>query len=472
MLTKEQELIIDNVLSKDSRTIAINAVAGSGKTTSCHEIIKAYKPKSGFYSAFNKAIVKDSNKRFGDLLSCKTFHALAYQYIKPNKPIEEFNYLSIKENISYDDKGLVINLLDSFYRSDSTNIYDYVEARTDKTEVQELVVKYANKMLANEIPITFNFMLKCLHLMLENKEIQIDLDLVAFDEVQDCVPVTLEIFKLLNANRKIILGDRYQNIYSFMGTINAFECLDNLNSLNLTQSFRCNKEIAKQVEDFGIKYLDKSFKFKGNPNVISSSPPSIVYLSRSNASLIEKMFDLTHSGITFNIPRNLNEIFALPLALLNANKGRPVYDKRYKYLEKEYKNFIKESRRYDNSYFKYLNETIPDPNLKALINTLVIMSQKNINLYSLKDRVSKIKPNKNITLTTVHAYKGLESDIVYIEKDLNNSVNASIRRLNEYSNLPNPKSLLTIEEKENLNTYYVALSRAKTTLMNVDYEGM
>ena len=70
MLTKEQQAIVDAVCTEDndSRIIAVNAVAGSGKTSTADAVIKAYNPSNGFYTAFNRAIVKDSEKRIGKML--------------------------------------------------------------------------------------------------------------------------------------------------------------------------------------------------------------------------------------------------------------------------------------------------------------------------------------------------------------------------------------------------------------------
>ena len=87
-LTNEQNYVIDSVLcSDDGKVIAVNSVAGSGKTSTADALIRAYAPTTGFYTAFNKAIVEDSKKRFGNLIDAKTIHALAYQYVKPKRKI-------------------------------------------------------------------------------------------------------------------------------------------------------------------------------------------------------------------------------------------------------------------------------------------------------------------------------------------------------------------------------------------------
>ena len=481
--TTEQQLIIDTVCSthtNSNKIIAVNAVAGSGKTSTAKAVIEAYKPKQGFYTAFNKAIVEDSNKKFGKLIEAKTIHSLAYKYVRPSNKIEELNYATIKENMSYEDKAIVLNILDEFFRSDSVNIHTYTADRTEKVQIQDTVAKYADLMLQDKIPISFNFMLKCLHIMLANKEVQLDFDLFVFDEVQDITPVSLEIFKLINAKRKLVLGDKHQNIYSFMNTVNAFNLLKDTVPLNLTKSFRCNERIADIVDTYGKKYLEPNFTFKGNDSVTRKDTFEMAYISRTNAMLIQRMHRLIEQNVDFTLTRNINEIFALPIALLNASRGREVYDKKYKYLEKEYKNFDKVRKDY-SSYFEYINLITEDSVLQNVIKMLVSFSTKRINIFDLKKKAQSIKPNPNVVLTTAHAFKGLESDNVYIEDDLNSSVNRVIQKLKELAMMPLFKSLehkvdaqdnltlLSSADTEDLNTYYVALSRAKTLVANNNY---
>ena len=479
MLTQEQQAVVDTVCSanKNSPIIAVNSIAGSGKTATGNAVIRAYKPKNGFYTAFNKAIVKDSASRFGDLLECKTIHALAYKHIKPTREIEDLNYLTIKESMDYASKAIVIDTLDNFFRSSSTDIEEYVEEVIPHDEkLREVVVEYANKMLEGKIPPTFNYLLKCLHLMLANGELEINYDLLVLDECQDTTAVALEIFKLINANAKVIFGDKFQNIYSFMDTVNAFEELDNLHLLRLTKSFRCSPEIAAMVEAFGKKYLEADFQYKGNEEVKPEDEFKVAYLTRTNAALITRMYNLVQNNQSFKLTRSVNDIFALPMALLNAASGKPVYDKRYKFLQVEYNNYKNIQPNPYKSFYEYLMNTVDDVAVENTCNMLMMLMNKNINLYELKKQVASLKPDKNVILTTAHAFKGLEMNNVFIEEDLNISVRKSIDRLHEQlimdddcKTLLDARKYLSRDMKENLNTYYVALSRARTNLINVNY---
>jgi superfamily I DNA/RNA helicase len=80
-LTKEQQDIINS-----TGNIKINAVAGSGKTTTIIEYAKA-RPKESkiLYLAFNKSVKIEAIKKFSDKgldnVKVETAHSLAYKHI-------------------------------------------------------------------------------------------------------------------------------------------------------------------------------------------------------------------------------------------------------------------------------------------------------------------------------------------------------------------------------------------------------
>src|SRR5437763_226684 len=84
-LTEEQKVIIQS-----SGNIKINAVAGSGKTTTIIQYA-ASRPKNSriLYLAFNKSVRLEAKKRFADQglhnVHVETAHSLAYKHIVFNK---------------------------------------------------------------------------------------------------------------------------------------------------------------------------------------------------------------------------------------------------------------------------------------------------------------------------------------------------------------------------------------------------
>ena len=476
--TEEQKNILDVITSNesDSRVVTVNAVAGSGKTATCKAIIDTLKPTKGFYTAFNTGIVQDSKNRFGNKVEVKTLHALAYKYCK-RKNIKELTYHDITESVSYDDKYTVIQLLDDYFRSSILDLNAFLEAHTESNEIAELVYKYAGLMLNNKIPVTFNFLLKYFQMLLHDGHVNTDFDLLMLDECQDITEVTFEIFNLINAKKKIMLGDTYQNIYSFMNTVNGFKLVDNPIKMTLTQSFRCSPEIAERVDAYGKKFLNKDFKFTGTEQVKEDETEAI--LSRTNASLISAIIDNRPSS--YKLIRSVDEIFALPLNLYLACIDKPIYDKKFKYLETLKKEWKRSPT--NGYYLDYVSVNLPlDIQVQTAINLIRRLNSLKINVFRLKEEVAKAqKPTANFTIATAHSYKGLEADKVTFSEDLNKSLSTAYTDIVQINNDSDNEFLNNDSDSdcviksgnqypkrltETLNLYYVAMTRAKTKLEN------
>lgn len=471
-LTEEQEAVVDAVCNTSipsDNIIAVEAIAGSGKTRTANACIEAYKPSNGFYTAFNRSVVNDGLEKFGKYIACKTFHALAYQYANPHKlKPTEFTVTDIEENISIHEKYLVIRAIDEFYRSKYTDFDKFFETYyLESDDLKELCVKYADMMLNEEINPTFNCMLKIFHMMLE-EGFNLNFDLLIFDEVQDVVSVTYEIFKLLDAKRKLILGDSFQNIYSFMKTINAFELLEDdtniaTTNLHLTKSFRCTPNIAKIVDFYGKLYLDDNFRFYGNEEIEKEiiNPNSNAILTRSNATLLKTINDKFLEDKGFTLTRDPYEIFSLPLAIYVASRGKPVKDNKFKYL-----NAIKGVGK---DYFSniILLDWIED-NVKTTAKTVCELLKQNVNLFDLYNQVKSMKKDPSLVLSTIHTFKGLEADTVTITSDLDHQLDKSKTAFSNIRqkqlSIKEARKQLQPLDKELLNLAYVGYTRARHVL--------
>lgn len=450
-LTQEQQSIISAL--ENEPVVLIDAKAGCGKTSTSLAVVHYFKPKKGLYTAFNKAIVKEGEEKFPESISCQTKHAFALRYVRPKKKIESFTYLCIKEELDYPEKRQIIQAMDSFFLSKSTDMYEYLEEALE-ADLAAITCNYIEQMVDDEIPPTFNFLLKYLHILLATKAITIDLDIAILDECQDTTEVFFEIFMLLNAKRKLIVGDPFQNIYGYMNTVNAFNLIEGISPLPLTRTFRCTPEIAGRIQDFGVKNLSKSFKYVGaGTNTVDSS---VAYISRTNGSILIRMQELLEIGQTFMLTKPIKELLALPMALANVSNGRPVFHKEYRYLEREYANYTLSGHK---SFFKYLRANVKDKELISTLNFMTILASKGINIFALKKEAEAMPVNPNVTIATCHSLKGKEYGTVYIADDLNESTLEII-----YNGGPTCK-----EDMEELNLAYVAISRAKHTLIGCNF---
>jgi len=613
-LTKEQQNILTTLETEP--IVAVDAKAGCGKTATSLLTVDHFKPRKGFYTAYNKSIVVEAQEKFPSNMECKTKHAFALSWIKPKNRIEDFTYLCIKEKLSYPSKKQIIDVMDSFFLSNSTDMEDFISILEDPA-LEKLAIKYINKMLEDEIPPTFNFLLKYLHLLLDQKIIKIEYDLMILDECLpkymmvatstgdrsikaiynslirneevlvkslnhqngnfeykralnplkskdretlristkglnklDCTPnhkiltqrgyvqaadllvgkdyiildssinqkikniftkdqsqvipdsylesdnivtcietigkhtvydfevednhnfltsksknatktvvhncqdttaVFYEIFKLIKADRKLIVGDPFQNIYGFMNTVNAFNLLEDIPVLPLTKTFRCSTKIAKRVENFGKKHLNKDFKYKGTDTEIIDD--TVAFIGRTNGSILMRLQELQEEGKSFSLTRPVKEIFALPMALANVTAGREVFHKKYKYLEGEFKRYTMSGMK---GFYSYLLKYVEDEELHSCIKFMNKIREKNINIFQLKKDAESMTANPKIWVVTAHSFKGREVGTVIIEDSLNKSVNKIIEK-------GGPES---IQDQEELNLGYVACTRAKHTLLN------
>lgn len=464
--TDEQLDIANEIkISNTNKIIAVNAIAGSGKTSVCNLIVDTVKPKKGFYTAFNRAIVEDANKKFGDKILCKTMHALAYQYAnREKKKIIELTYKDINNVETIKDKSFIIEVMEDFFLSSYLDYNLYAEDMKIE-KLNDEILFYMDKMLNGEMNPTFSFLLKKFHLMLFDKEVEPVYDLFLYDEAQDITGVMLEILKLINAKKKVILGDKYQNIYSFMNTINAFEELDSssMHQFKLTNCFRCQSDIGNRVEAYGSKALESWYRFNGvMPK--SDTIETRAYLSKLNANLIRRMHTEIANNNTFSLIRDVNSIFEFPLAMENASKDREVYSKKYRYLQD-----IRDSKNiHGMEFLEYLtDDQIFDDQTVYTAELVMEYENQGISLYKLREDIRKMIPNKKYILSSIHAFKGLEADEVFLDSDISMAVDKILNNKKYHGKDPEYiRSIIDSKDKETLNLMYVGMSRAKHVLRN------
>ena len=468
--TDEQKTIIKYVTNTDG-ILLIDAVAGSGKTATGIDIVNSIKPTKALGTAFNKSIVVENASIYPDNIQWKTMHALALAAVRPKLPIEDFTYTCIKEDVSYYDKRIIIQAIDEFYRSASLDSSEFItkyiqtklQTNTELTETEKnkkiflltgLANNYIEAMINDKVNPTFNYLLKWFHTLLANGNIKANYDLAIFDEVQDSTAVALEIFKLIEAPKKVLLGDQEQAIYHFMNLVNGFEVLKDEKLLHLTRTFRCSTAIASEIEVFCQQYLDKSFSFKGNDYPVRDGKTA--YISSTNAAIIETINEMHREGKGYILTRNIKEIFAAPLAVLTASTGKTVYHKKYRFLENEYKRWKKSKY---SSFLKYLSNEVDDEEIRMTVKLLAKFNTKRINIWDVLNEAKVAKRDPRITIGTAFSLKGMGYETVHLHQDINNAV----------AQIIDSGGPTTSEEIVTMRLYYVACTRARCNLYNAQH---
>ena len=434
------------------------------------EIAKAYPHTNGIYLAYNKAIAVESSKKFPATITCSTTHSLAYQNtVRPfNLRVGFFSYRDIQNRISFEEKILVIESIKDYCLSKFINIKDYISDRRINDKVGKVIIKYLGLMKNGTIDSTHDFYLKYYHLLLANGTITHEnFDIVMLDEAGDLNEVTLEIFKLLPATKKIMVGDDKQNIFQFNKTINGFKVMAGHGTdMVLSKSFRVSKQIANSIQFSRQGFLDPNMKFEGMDYSEEqlANIKTTAFISRTNSTLINEMIKLNDRNEDYGLTRKAKVIFELPLGIISLKANGMIKIPQYKFLEHDYNDYYgSPSLQESKSFYGYLGEVYAED---VAIKTAIALIAKHgprviINTFE-SAKSHEGKANHHI-LTSSHASKGLEFDAVYIADDFNKPLQKLItsREFQEGG-----IDALAPEDASHFYNYYVACSRCLYKLSN------
>ncbi len=321
--TDEQLKVV--AAAKTGKDLVVQALAGTGKTTTLKLLAEALHEKQGTYIAFNKSIVDEAVTKFPSNVRCRTAHSLAYGQVGihfKNRMsshsritlkqvgewlgVEKIRYRVGKETHVLDEAqvaNLVISSVGNFCKSVDEEINrEHIEipflASFDKKQVanfQKEIMPYALKawddIQEHEGFLKFDhdYYLKIWQL----SSPKIKSDFILFDEAQDADPVMLSIIEAQHHAQRIYCGDQFQAIYEWRGAENALSKVKVDQSLWLTQSFRFGDAIAAEANDI-LGFLDAPVEVQGFSK-IESSVEQIAFpkaiLCRTNAGVIQQVMN-------------------------------------------------------------------------------------------------------------------------------------------------------------------------------------
>lgn len=457
-LTPEQ---MEVVYSEHSNTYVI-AKAGAGKTTTLTEFVRYRKKEKFLYLVYNKSIKDTSANKFPDNTDVHTIHSLAYiTHGSPykDKLTDNLKMLDVFENLDYfKDKKMesseilnllynVTKLLKSFFNFSVKKIEDL--GAPDELMI-DLTKEYWEKMkdLRNEnVKMTHEGYLKLYHL--SNPILKYDYIMV--DEAQDSNEVMLDII-YSQKTKRVFVGDEHQKIYGFRGAINVFTENKYFNDeedngiFYLTESFRFGNNIANVANKLLSKYKLETNLVKGTDKedkvgYIDYDMPYTI-ITRTNAHLFDLAYEAVKKNKTIHIIGGENFIFN------EIKDGYYLYSGQKELIRSEYLKTFKS--------FVQLKNTANNANMseyKLLIK--IIETYKDNILKAIEMIISNIvgKKRADVVLTTAHKSKGLEFLDVKLAEDF--------IPLYDDNGLFIPIDQIDSEE---INLYYVALTRAMDTL--------
>lgn len=491
-----QEAIFENILHGSSNMV-INAVAGSGKSTTIVNALRLIPSKNRvLFIAFNKDIVETLKNKVGEVpnVNIMTYHSLGYSIVmealKEKPELDEYKYMSyVRSNLSnlgYEHNSITGSLFSSFLKN-IEKLIDYARFNLcqSEREIEEIAEKYGVMLVANECEIVENALkwgknslktvdytdMVWLPYELDLKPKKHVYDWIFVDEAQDSSPVQQKLFLkcFRRGARFCAVGDSSQCINAWAGAdVDAFKNflkIPNTKEFPLPISYRCPKSVITMAQKYvpEIQATDDAIMGEIKYDVDPYSPkPGDMVLCRTTYPLVKlyteylrinKKSYIRGKDIGENLIETINQFKGLGVVPLNKSlMGEGLFRDLYKHFFKIVENMMEKcGLSEEEAYF-----SVPAMEFYDTISSLEILSEGINDADELIDKIRTIFNEGNndaVCLSTVHKSKGLEADNVYI---LCKSQMPSIYATKEWE---------IISER---NLEYVAITRAKKSLQYID----
>ncbi|MDO6435142.1 3'-5' exonuclease [Flavitalea sp. BT771] len=478
MLTREQKDIVDS-----SGNIKINAVAGSGKTTTLIEYARARPGGKILYLAFNRAVKLEAEKKFAEKgvsnVRIETAHSLAFSRIVKGtdytikadsyKTPEIAGILGLDHFDGKHTAYIVATHINAFVayfcNSDKARVQelDYEAVIGDpaarqfaisfKEEISHQTRLFLDKMNKGEIPIIHDFYLKKFQL----SKPALPFDTILFDEGQDASAAMLDIFLCQRAT-KVIVGDSHQQIYGWRYAVNSLEKVD-YPSFDLSASFRFDQDVAQLARS--VISWKRHLKIPSALTISGSGKPGRIktraVIARTNTGLLVKAIELLiekkEIASVYFEGRIENYTYA--------NEGASIYDvlNLYNGEKERVRDKMIASMKDMDELEEYIEHT-GDAQLRMLVEVVKEYGKK-IPGYIKKLKECHLdhdqKDKADMIFSTVHRCKGMEYDEVTLADDF-----ITEAKVQDASSADEGDGTSRLYEE--INLLYVAITRAKSVL--------
>ncbi len=334
--TEEQETILS--LARDSDcNIMVNALAGTGKTSTLEMIERAVDARPILYLCFNKKIADEAKDRMLSTTTVRTFNALGHRIwaqsiggknVKVNPKKSQDLLREVINEVGKRDQG---PLWDSYWNVvhgvGMAKALGYVpegkypsakrliggsqfHARLDETP-DDLTADLIDAVLTRSIAEAYKG-----HIDYNDQVYMPALfggtyprfPLVMVDEAQDLNPTNHALVNKLAGNRIIVVGDPFQSIYGFRGAVQggmaSLATKFSTTPTDLSVSFRCPQAVVEaarwRVPHF--KWIKEGGHVERLGELESANiPDDAAILCRNNAPLFRTGLQLLSAGRSVSI---------------------------------------------------------------------------------------------------------------------------------------------------------------------------
>ncbi len=498
---EEQMAVIDAASSGHKKILAINALAGTGKTTTL--ALLAHGPLALLkiqYITFNARAAQEGRHRFGKNTTACTAHSHAWRsfYPETNKTMAEVFGARLVQTSLYgemaqaatDDSRLrktftsvahalrlersgwrggispLLQVIDEFMKSGDPRISRKhiptgvvaLAMRVNTTTHLDVLVTEAQKLWerqidpASTLPIPHGLYLKLLSLSPQ----PFNADVVLFDEAQDASAPMLAILEahVAEGGRLIMVGDKHQHIYAWAGAMNAIDALagkysDSSLVLPLCQSYRFGQDIADAGNIFlGAMEADYRLVGLGPHGATSQHGDTKTILFRSNAKMIMEILATQKHDPTkkVHVVGGTKEMVSVLNDLSNLYSGTIVKGS-------ELAGFA------DWDELKSFADTPLGSSYAPLVN-IVERLRGSVGGIIAGLRKNEVRPEKaDFILSTAHKAKGAQWGSVKLSEEFQNVWDAAAVK-----DTRTQQEFYVMPDHEELALQYVAATRAETLL--------
>lgn len=469
---------------KSKGNIKVNAVAGSGKTSTMIQYARSRPAKSKIlYLAFNKSVKLEAAQIFKteglSNVRVETAHSLAYKEIvfRFNYKVKNTGYkthelariLSLPGANEKHGQYIIANHVNKFAayfcnsRVEKVQDLNYLNTISDaKAKVfvasfYDIILQQSRIFLAmmnaGQIEITHDFYLKKFQL----SKPELPYDYILFDEGQDASSTMLDVFFRQGAT-KVIVGDKHQQIYAWRYAVNSLDKVK-YPELKLSASFRFKEDIA----DLAMRVLEwkeylgvfESTQIIGRG--VSKLRKTKAILARTNLGLLLRAIEYVSEnenikGIYFE--GNIH-------SYTYAEEGASLYD--VLNLQNGKRHLIRDEMIKKMNAIEDLEEYVEKTEERQLGLMIEIVKEYGNQIPRLLKVIKDLHVEKDdkekaeIIFSTVHRCKGMEYDEVELVDDF-----LTEERLLKIVEGEEPFDKIKLNEEVNL--LYVAITRTKNQL--------
>ncbi|MFQ2234880.1 3'-5' exonuclease [Aeromonas dhakensis] len=457
------------ILKSDSPIVYVDALAGTGKTTLLKSIAHYYIGERILYLVYNKDRAEEARMNFGPNVMVATFSAYVWGRYRDtyHNVLDDISFGALNQLLPDEPYGrqdarrapyikAIISTLNYFFASTDTsllykhivNTHELKEQSIDKKEVLSKAKRAWDLMrdpTKKLLPMTHASLCKLFLI----EKMQMAHDIILCDEVQDFTPSMVHSVLLQRHAKRILVGDQHQKLYGFRHAVNPFSLLKEyeekhqveIGFYTMQQSYRAGNRII----DCARRYLEKFKAYPSNyigrhdldARIGKVDKRNSAILFRYNSNVLNEYLSLVNDTQSINIIGGLKQYDALKLAEL--------------YMKREFNSTFMSCNYYRDLSFDQIRANVDymnDGKTPSLIKLFDKHDIKTINmLIGQLETDGRANGMADISISTVHKFKGLESENVILGWDVKS-----------------PFSLRQCEQEEEINIGYVGITRAKCNL--------